>query len=137
MGGLLGRGKMKKTSIHGGPTVTICGFCLRGEGGASWGEDNQIIATLGEPFGLYRIDAVGGVPHLLAKAADRKALWIGWPQILPGGESVLYTASERLKTFEEARIEVLSLKSGQAKTLQERAYFGRYLPTGHLIWVRD
>jgi DNA-binding winged helix-turn-helix (wHTH) protein/Tol biopolymer transport system component len=130
-------GKLKKTSIHGGRTATVCEDCIPG-GGASWSENGAfIVATQHSPFGLSRIDSGGGAPHLIASPADHKALCLQWPQVLPGGETVLYTASDRLRSFEDARIEVLSLKTGRWKTLQEKAYYGRYLPSGHLVWVQD
>jgi len=128
-------GKLKKISIHGGQPATICcEFGLDGDTGGSWSENNQLIVPR---FGLYRTDARGGVASLITRAADHAALTLSWPQFLPGGDAVLYTASDRLTNFEDARIEVLSLKTGRCKTLVERGYYGRYLPSHHLVWVRD
>ena len=127
--------KLKKIPIQGGASVTLCD--APESHGASWGENDQIFAILGSGTGLFRVDAGGGTPQLLAKPADRKqAVW-AWPQVLPGGESVLYTANEGVKNFNEASIEVLSWKTGKWKTLQRGAYYGRYLRSGHLVWVRN
>src|SRR5262249_55753863 len=38
--------------------------------------------------------------------------------------------------FDEANIDVLSLKTGERKTIQRGGYFGRYLTTGHLVYLR-
>jgi len=127
--------KLRKISMQGGAPSTICD--VSDFAGGSWGENNQIIAVLGSAVGLFRIDARGGEPQLLAKPADHKeALW-AWPQILPGGDAVIYTANQSIRRFDEATIEVLSLKSRQWKTLQRGAYYGRYLSSGHLVWVRN
>ena len=52
-----------------------------------------------------------------------------WPQLLPGGQAVLFTASPTVFGMENARVEVMSLKSGATKTLVTEGYFGRYLPS--------
>ena len=56
-----------------------------------------------------------------------------WPQYLPGGEAVLFTAAPTGIGMEYANIEVVSLKTGAIKVVQREAYFGRYLPSGHLV----
>jgi len=59
-----------------------------------------------------------------------------WPQILPEEQAVLFSANASQSNWEGANIEVLSLKSGQRKIVQRGGYYGRYLPSGHLIYVR-
>src|ERR1700694_4609878 len=56
--------------------------------------------------------------------------------MLPGGQAVLFTASSNAADFSEANLEVLSLKTGQRKTLQRGGFFGRYLPSGHLVFMQ-
>jgi serine/threonine-protein kinase len=64
-----------------------------------------------------------------------------WPQILPGGEAVLFTSSAIAQDYENGSIQVLSLKSGKWKTVQRGGYLGRYLPTssdaGHLVYIHE
>ncbi|HZQ54934.1 MAG TPA: hypothetical protein VFB14_22225 [Bryobacteraceae bacterium] len=55
-----------------------------------------------------------------------------WPRFCQGGRAVLFTASRGQTNFENATVEVLSLKTGQRKTLIHSGFFGRYLPDGHL-----
>ncbi len=57
-----------------------------------------------------------------------------WPQVLPGGDSVLFTANASVAS---ASIDVLSIKTGQWKVVQSGGYFGRYLPSGHLVFVHQ
>jgi serine/threonine-protein kinase len=56
----------------------------------------------------------------------------GWPQILAGGKAVLFTA---WPTFDAANIDVISLADHRTKTLVRGGTFGRYLPSGHLIYA--
>ena len=57
-----------------------------------------------------------------------------WPQILPGGKAVLFTANTTT-AFDAANIEVMSLADHRRKTLVRGGTFGRYLPSGHLVYV--
>ena len=58
-----------------------------------------------------------------------------WPEILPGGKDVLFTIWAG-GTREQARIGVLSLETGQWKTVLQGGVYPRYLPTGHLLYIR-
>ena len=58
-----------------------------------------------------------------------------WPQILPGGKAVLFTASTASTGFDAANIEVMSLADHRRKTLVRGGTFGRSLPNGHLVYV--
>jgi Tol biopolymer transport system component len=125
-------GKIKKVSIHGGAPLILCDGALRG---GTWTEDGYIIASLGNSTGLSRIPDGGGQPEALTTPAKGE-LTLRWPQILPGGKAVLFSASASQSNWENATIDVLSLKTGQRKTVQKGGFFGRYLPSGHLVYVR-
>ena len=58
-----------------------------------------------------------------------------WPEILPGGESVLFTVIEN--TQPDTHISVLSLDTLEHKRLIPGATYPRYSPTGHLLYVLD
>ena len=64
-----------------------------------------------------------------------------WPQILPGGQAILFTASPDAAGMENASVEAMSLKSGVTKTLVAGGYFGRYLPEngtrGYLVYLHQ
>ena len=46
-------------------------------------------------------------------------------------------AEEKRAWGSDANIEILSLKTGQWKVVQRGAYFGRYLPSGHLVYLHQ
>jgi serine/threonine-protein kinase len=129
-----GGGKLKKVSVAGGAPIVLCN-AVTGMGG-SWGEDGTIIAPLIQAGGLYRIPAGGGAPAPLTEL-DRETgdLTHRWPQILPGGKAVLFTADTRFGAFDDASIEVMSLRDRHKKTLIRGGTYGRYLPSGHLLYV--
>ncbi|HEV2200649.1 MAG TPA: protein kinase [Bryobacteraceae bacterium] len=130
-------GKLKKISVVGGAAVTLCDapFFL----GGSWGEDGAIVASLNQSGGLFRIPADGGAAVALTQLARREATH-RWPQILPGGKTVLFTSNTNpIGGFDDAAIQAVSLVDGRRKTLRQGGTFGRYLPaskgSGHLIYV--
>ena len=133
--------ELKKISVQGGAPVTISlapSNPFSGVGsimlGASWGKDGNIIAAFGIGFPLSRIPA-GGAPQPLAKLGPGE-ITHRWPQVLPGDDVILFTASSSLPQ-ENANIEAISLKTGQVKVLQHGGYSGRYLPGGYLVYVRQ
>jgi Tol biopolymer transport system component len=133
--GFFADGKMKKISVQGGATVTLCdAISARG---ASWGEDGSIIVTQTVDAGLSRVPAAGGTPQAITKPGDKGEVAHRWPQILPGGQAVLFTGTTVNGSYDNASIEVLSLKSGEWKVVQRGGYFGRYLPSGHSVYIHQ
>jgi serine/threonine-protein kinase len=125
-------GKLQKISVDGGSAITLCNSG-NGEGG-SWGEDGNIIATLTGTSGLSLIPSAGSPPTPVTELASGEGTH-RWPQVLPGGKAVLFTAGPTGVRFEGANIEVMSLADHRRKTLVRGGTFGRYLPSGHLIYV--
>src|SRR5262249_14750978 len=59
-----------------------------------------------------------------------------YPQMLPGGDVLLYTrGSTDFTTDTDAQVIARSLKSGQEKILVKNGNNARYLPTGHLVYA--
>jgi predicted Ser/Thr protein kinase len=133
--GFFANGKLKKISVQGGAAVTLCD--APNEHGGSWGEDGNIVFAPSPRAGLSRVSEAGGTPQPLTQLDEQKGeLTHRDPLMLPGGQAVLFTASSNTADFNEATVEVLSLKTGQRKTLQRGGFFGRYLPTGHLVYMQ-
>jgi len=140
--GFVALGKLKKLPVTGGAAVTLydppmaTAVASGAVVGASWGEDGNIILGRGVG-GLLRLPEAGGTPLPLTKPSDKGEITHRWPQILPGGQAVLFTAHTSPVDFDNASIAVLSLKTGQWKTVHRGGYFGRYLPSGHLIYIHE
>jgi len=129
--------KLKKIAVTGGPVFTICD-APNGRGG-TWGEDGTIVlspnnATPGTT--LVRVSSEGGTPQPLTTLAEGEVTH-RWPQLLPGGAAVLFTISNSYSdgAFDDARIAVQPLPTGAPKVVQREGYHGRYVPSGHLVYM--
>ncbi len=123
--GFFAGGEMKKVSITGGAVVTISSTSERPQG-ASWGADDRIIFSAVSVLGLLRVSADGGTTEVLT-ASDASAQGIpSWPQILPGGQAVLFVLG--------GAIMVQRLDTREAKLLVQRGKFPHYISTGHLVY---
>jgi len=134
--------KLKKVPVIGGTALTLCDIEIQFSQGGSWGADGTIIVPLSNA-GLSRVSAAGGKPELLTKPDPKKGETSHrWPQILPGGQAVIFTAG-RFGSFDDGRITLFSLKTGEQRVLLEGAGQARYVPTngpesraGHLVYWR-
>ena len=131
--GFFGNGLLKKVSVRGGATVTLC--VVQRAGGGSWSEDGTIIIAPTRTSGLSRVSSAGGTREdVTTLDKEKDEVSHRWPQVLPGGKSVLFTVG---LGGAYGNIEVQSLESGERKTVQQAGIYGRYLPTRHLAYVRE
>ncbi len=102
-------------------------------GGGSWGPEDTIVfsAASGSGLGLYRISASGGEPKPLAiPDPENGEFRFLDPQILPGGETVLFQGDVESGNSSY----VVSFETGEKKIVLEGARAARYAPTGHLVY---
>ena len=131
-----GAAALKKVAITGGPAVTLG----RPDGtarGASWGADGTIIfATTNVTTGLQRIAAAGGEPTVLTRPnrAGGEADHV-WPEILPGGQAVLFTITATSGRLDQAQVAVLDLRTGTQTVLIRGGSDARYVSSGHLVYA--
>ncbi len=131
--GFFADGHLRKVSIQGGAPTTLCdAAAMRG---ADWGEDGNVVFGVAGGAPLARVPSSGGTPQSLAKPTE-KGTSQRWPQILPGGHAILFTGGT-VGSFDDASIEVLILKTGETKMVQRGGYFGRYLSSGHLVYIHQ
>ncbi len=126
------QGKLKKISVEGGAAIVLCD--ADNPRGGSWGEDGYIIAALHGADGLWRIPSAGGAPSRATELAQGD-ITHRWPQVLSGGKAVLFTDQITARGYDEANIEVVTLNDHRRKTIQRGGTFGRYLPSGHVIYI--
>jgi eukaryotic-like serine/threonine-protein kinase len=127
--------KLKKVSLAGGLPQTLCDAeSLRG---ASWGADGQILFSPGGNAALWRVLDTGGKPTQVTSLNSRRGEGTHrWPEILPGGKTAIFTSNVLNGNYDSARIEVLQLGDGQRQVLLEGGSDARYLPSGHLVFLR-
>ena len=134
-------GKLKKIPAEGGPPVNLCDADTHAAGRASmyypsgsWSKNGDIIAALNVAEGLSRVPAGGGEPELLGMKAEAEEVF-RWPQVLPGGEVVLFSSARG--DYENGNIDVFSLKTGERKTVVRGGILGKYAPAGYLVYVHQ
>ncbi len=122
--------KLMKGSVAGGsPSSLLMGILLWGD----VGDHGQIVLSQREK-GLMIVPEGGGplqaitTPDTAAGEVDHHA-----PFFLPGGRAVIFTIHAGPEIF---RVAVKSLDTGVQKTLIDDGFFGRYVPTGHLVFAR-
>jgi serine/threonine-protein kinase len=128
--------QIKEISLRGGAPVTLGVGISSIMPGGSWGEDGVIITASGAAIPLSLFPGAAGRQRPLPKL-DSGEITHRWPQILPGGSAVLFTASSSAAGMDNADIKVISWKTGKVTVLQRGGYYGRYLPSGHLVYVHQ
>jgi len=124
--GFFTHGKLKKVSLRGGEPVIVCDATR--VWGASWSTDGMIFFSPDEGSNLMRVSAEGGIPQVVA-GRHRGFLW---PDVLPGGQAVIFT-----RRAIGRQVELLVLATGERRVLIQAGAGARYVPTGHLVYVRE
>ena len=126
--------KMKKVSLAGGAVVTLC----NAEVGGWWAEDDTIVFPSGggSKVSLSRVSSAGGTPEPITTLEPGEAVQ-RYPQVLPGGKAILYTSHTRQGGYDNASLVVQPLPSGPRRVVQSGGYYGRYVRSGHLAYIRE
>jgi len=128
--------ELKKVPITGGTPITLT-KANRGRG-ASWGPDNTIVFTPTRIGGLYTVPAAGGAPIELT-TLDTEAGDVAhyWPQMVPGGNVIFTVFMQGSTMADEAVIQSVNIETGERKILHRGGAYGRWVPSGHLVYVRE
>jgi serine/threonine-protein kinase len=125
--------RLKKAPLSGGvPTV------ITNSGGncGSWADDDTIYFCPAFGAGISAVSANGGEPRVITKTDPGKGeLWHGFPLALPGGKAVLFIVYTVEHSFDEGKIAVVTLATGETRTLIDGARNVQYLP-GQLLFGR-
>jgi serine/threonine-protein kinase len=131
--GFFAQGKLKKTRIDGGQPISLCD--APAGRGASWGQDNIIIAALDIQTTLAQVRSEGGRPISITELGPGE-LSHRWPHVLPGSKAVLFTVNREYAYHEHASIALESLKDHRSRILLDHAgMYPWYLPSGHLVYT--
>ncbi len=126
-------GNLEKVSIHGGPPVVLSeGF--GGIAGGSWGADDRIIFGTVRPNGLFRVSAAGGEERESLTTLEEGETGHRWPEILPGGRTVVFTVERGQGNLE---IALLNLETGERKLLIPGGSNPHYAATGRIVYGLD
>ena len=127
-------GGIERMEISGGAPIEVCR--VDNVFGMTWDQSGIVIGQGAK--GIIRCPVSGrGAPQQLASVdAGEEA---DGPQILPGGDTLLFTIAriaDGRSRWDTARVVIQSLKSRERKTVFEGGSAARYVPTGHLLYAR-
>jgi serine/threonine-protein kinase len=128
---------LQKIPVSGGTPLMVCP--VNRSRGATWTSDDRIVIAPGGNSGLQIVAASGGTPKdLTTLDTAKKEATHRWPQALPGDKFVLFTSHiQATGTFDQATIEVVELATGNRKVVYRGGSYGRYVPSGHLIYANS
>jgi Tol biopolymer transport system component len=125
-------GQIKKVLVSGGgEPLVICDLQTTDSAGAHWASDDTIFFTPSIQSGLWRVSAAGGVASAVLTDDDVE---YRWPQVLPGGEVVVFTSRDSEHPEGPDRVYAQVLRSGQRHTIVEGT--GGFVADRHLVFVR-
>lgn len=123
--------ELKHVAVGGGTPRVVCRVLL--PSGVSWSRNDTIL--FGAPEGVCRVSANGGTPELVIPVEPSAEN--GWgPQLLPDGDSVLFTVRSGTTPWDQAQLVVQSLRTGERTVVGRGGSDVRYVPTGHLVFAR-
>ena len=129
--GFYASGQLQKIATSGGAPV-ILSEALN-PWGATWGEDDTILFGQGQR-GIWRVPGTGGTAEMVIAVEDGEDAH--GPQILPGGEWVLFTLRPAaVNSWDASQIVMQSLDSGERVVLIEGGRDARYVEPGYLVYA--
>jgi serine/threonine protein kinase/Tol biopolymer transport system component len=129
---------LKKVAVTGGEAQTLHTSLLGLGRGAVWAPDGSIYFAPGTSTGLWKVNGNGGAARELTRPnAAAGETSHRFPDMLPDGKHLLFTIrTDRIATFDDAKIAVLSLDTGRWNVILEGGTCARYVPTGHILFAR-
>jgi serine/threonine-protein kinase len=120
---------------RGGPVVKVCDTPYIF--GASWAANDTIVFAQ-RTGGLWQVAAAGGSPRSLTTLDPTNGEFSHrLPFVLPGSKAVLFTVTRELvPNWDRTEIVIQSLLTGERRVLIDGGADARYVPTGHLVYMR-
>jgi serine/threonine-protein kinase len=128
--------RLKKSPLDGGAPLALSEVGGNPRGGA-WLPDGSIVMAPSRTSGLVRLTEGGTRPAPMTTLdKGRGEISHRWPEALPGGRWVLFTTAVEDSSYDEARLEAVSVETGERRVVLAGAGYGRYLAGGYLLFVR-
>ena len=135
--GFFAQGRIHKVLSTGGAPIALCDAGAECRG-ACWTTRDEIVFAPSPASGLSVVPADGGAPRpatTLDFAHGERTH--RWPDVLPNGRHVLLTVARAgSASFDDGEIVVASLVSGERHVVVRHGSCARYVPTGHLVYMR-
>jgi serine/threonine-protein kinase len=122
----------KKVPLSGGVPTTICK--AEPHFGVTWDGDWIVFA---DPVkGILRVSQNGGEPQVLVPRGPGESF--GGPQMLDQGRAILFTVASvqgGAERWDEGQVVIQAVGSTDRTVVLRGGSEGRYLPTGHLVYM--
>jgi serine/threonine-protein kinase len=126
---------MKKVSLADGRVQSLCTTYQNFTG--DWSPDGTIFYSTSHLQGLARVSSTGGnCQDLTTPDRSKGEFTHGLPQVLPSGDSILFTILRGFTT-DQAAVAVLSLKTGKWQTVLYNGTNPHYVPGGYLVYAHE
>ncbi len=128
--------KLNKTPTEGGAVAPLVEIGSNPRGG-SWGPAGDIVLAPTQTSGLALVSDQGGPLRELTRLDDAAGERTHrWPQFLPGGRAVLFSAAGEDGPFDDGRLDVVEVATGARRQVLAGGAHGRYAPGGYLVFAR-
>jgi len=124
-----------KVPLGGGPAMMIAPDVNWPPRGQAWDDRGRLYFAREAEGVIWQVPPDGGAPSAVATGGDSDAKnSLPWP--LPGERALLYTLRTRQYSWGDEEVVAFTLATGERKTLLKDASDARYVPTGHLVFLR-
>jgi len=127
-------GAIRKVGLSDGPAMDIAAGVTNAPWGLAWDAAGTVyFGGLSQP--IRAISNQGKVSPVTTLRDGELSHGLPWP--LPGGRGLLYTVRKRTWSWGDEEIVAQTLADGTRKVVLRNAADARYLPTGHLVFLRQ
>jgi serine/threonine-protein kinase len=131
--GFYGGQKLKKVSLNGGAAMTLGAVVT--PHGASWGSQGTIAFAPAGASVLQQLSEAGGASQPLTRLEKGEGSH-RWPEYLPGGKALLFTSGASVANWNNAKVAVQSVGTGERRNLVQGGTQPRYAASGHLVYAQ-
>jgi serine/threonine protein kinase len=105
--------------------------------GVDWCGDEMVFNRAGSS-GLYRVSSEGGASRPLTSLdLNRREKSHRFPEVLPGCRAALFTiGTSTTESWDDGELAIVSMETGQYRTVLPGGGLARYSPSGHLVFNR-
>jgi serine/threonine-protein kinase len=130
------RQAIMKAPLSGGAPVRLAtaDMVFRGD----WAPDNYYYWTTHYFGPIVRTPTSGGKQEPVTELdIEKQERSHRHAQVLPGGKAIIFTVSYGgIDSFDDARIDVVTLDTRKRQTLVQGGFCPRYSPSGHIVYAR-
>ena len=127
-------GAIRRVPLGGGPVMELASGLADPPRGLAWDVRGRLFFGKGDGGCIWMIPAEGAPSAATTVGKAEVAHILPWP--LPDGRTLLYTVRKRQWSWGDEEVVAQTLATGARKVLLKDAVDARYVPSGHLVFLR-